>query len=397
MSDAAERAESFVLREAGELYTPGVVSPPLRERTPFDPVIGLAAGVLVVAGLKLAAPVLVPVAFALFLAILAMPLLRWLVDRRWPAALAVLVTMLLLAAAAALFVLLFLGSIGELRDVGPHYYAQMSERISYTVEWWQAKGISILDWVPAKWRAPETLADLAGGTVKGLLHLFSQSMIVLLTLVFILFESLVVPRKLIRLPLRLREPLSRFGAVSRELQRYLLIKTMMSALIAVAVGLWVALLGVDFPVLCALVAFACHFIPNIGAVLAAAPAMLFAFIQFDLLQAFVVGIGYLVIGTLLGNLAEPALLGRRLGMSTLVVFLSLIFWGWLWGPVGMLLSVPLTVTIKILLERSAAWGWVAILLDSGEGLPGARKSTLEGDFEELAEQPSLETPSLDQP
>jgi AI-2 transport protein TqsA len=338
----------------------------VRERPALGPVIGVAAGCIVVAGLKLAAPILVPVAFALFLAVLASPLMHLLVRRRWPAFLAVLVTMLLLAAVAMLFVLLFLGTLGELRDVGPHYYQQLESRISYTVEWWQAKGISILDWVPAKWRQPETLAELAGGTVKGLLHLFSQTMIVLLTLVFILFEALVVQRKLARLPHHLREPLSRFGAVSRELQRYLLIKTAMSAVIALAIGLWVGLLGVDFPVLCALVAFACHFIPNVGAVLAAAPAMLLAFIQFDLIQALVVGLGYLVIGTLLGNLAEPALLGRRLGMSTLVVFLSLIFWGWLWGPVGMLLSVPLTVTIKILLERSATWGWVAILLDSGE-------------------------------
>ena len=345
-----------------------MTSPAIRVRPNLGPVIGLAAGCVVVAGLKLAAPVLVPVAFALFLAMLAMPLLHWLVARRWPAFLAVLVTMLLFATVAALFGLLLLGTLGELREVGPHYYEQLSDRISYTVEWWQAKGISILDWVPARWRQPETLADLAGGTVKGLLHLLSQTMIVLLTLVFILFEALVVPRKLARLPLALREPLSRFGAVSQELQRYLLIKTFMSTLIAIAIGLWVAVLGVDFPVLCGLVAFACHFIPNIGAVLAAAPAMLFAFIQFDLIQALVVGFGYLVIGTLLGNLAEPALLGRRLGMSTLVVFLSLIFWGWLWGPVGMLLSVPLTVTIKILLERSASWGWVAILLDSGENV-----------------------------
>lgn len=369
-----------------------MTSPAVRERSGLGPMIGFAAGCIVVAGLKLAAPILVPIAFALFLAILASPLVHWLVARRWPPILAVLVTMLLLAVVAMLFVLLFLGTIGELRDVGPHYYEQLDSRISYTVEWWQAKGISILDWVPPKWRQPETLAELAGGTVKGLLHLSSQAMIVLLTLVFVLFEALVLPRKLARLPLHLREPLSRFGAVSRELQRYLLIKTAMSAVIGVAIGLWVGLLGVDFPVLCALVAFACHFIPNVGAVLAAAPAMLLAFIQFDLIQALVVGLGYLVIGTLLGNLLEPALLGKRLGMSTLVVFLSLIFWGWLWGPVGMLLSVPLTVTIKILLERSAAWGWVAILLDSGEHAQAPQVEPEDAALAATVESPALEKP-----
>lgn len=368
----------------------------VHERPSRGAVMGVAAGFVVVAGLKLAAPVLIPVAFALFLAILAMPLLQWLVARRWPTFLAVLLTMLVLAGVATLFVLLFLGSVGELREVAPHYYAQLNDRISYTVEWWQAKGISILDWVPAKWRQPATLAELAGGTVKGLLHLFSQTMIVLLTLVFILFEAVAVPRKVARLPLRLREPLSRFGAVSLELQRYLLIKTMMAGIIAVAVGLWVAVLEVDFPVLCALVAFACHFIPNIGAVLAAAPAVLFAFVQFDLTKAIAVGVGYLVIGTLLGNLAEPALLGRRLGMSTLVVFLSLIFWGWLWGPVGMLLSVPLTVTIKILLERSASWGWVAMLLDSGENGRAAPSASAQGDPVELLLPPERQPAVLDE-
>ncbi|MEO8198126.1 MAG: AI-2E family transporter [Thermoanaerobaculia bacterium] len=373
-------------------------SPVVPARPTFGALTGIAAGFLVVAGLKLAAPILVPVAFALFLAILALPLQRWLIDRKWPVFFAVLLTMLVLAAGASVFVILFLGAVGRLRELGPHYYSQMSDRIAYTIEWWQAKGITILDWVPPQWRQPETLAAFAGGTVKGLAHLFSQGTIVLLTLIFILFEAAAMPRKLARLPARLREPLSRFGAVSQELQRYLLIKTLMAAVIGIAVGFWTAAVGIDFPVLCALVAFACHFIPNIGAILAAAPAMLLAFVQFDLIEAFVVGAGYLVIGTLLGNLAEPALLGKRLGMSTLVVFLSLIFWGWVWGPVGMFLSVPLTVTIKILLEHSTGWGWVAILLDSGESLPAALpEAGAVGGLAGPGTTAALDEPALKQP
>jgi predicted PurR-regulated permease PerM len=64
----------------------------------------------------------------------------------------------------------------------------------------------------------------------------------------------------------------------------------------------------------------------------------------------------------LGNLVEPALMGRRFGLSTLVVFLSLVFWGWVWGPIGMLLSVPLTIVVKIMLEGSMEWRWLAVLL-----------------------------------
>ena len=159
----------------------------------------------------------------------------------------------------------------------------------------------------------------------------------------------------------------------------------MSLAIGVVAGLWVAALGVDFPVLCGIVAFACHFIPNVGALLAAAPPMLLAFAQYDLTKSLTVLVGYLVIGTILGNLVEPALLGQRLGLSTLVVFLSLLFWGWLWGPIGMLLSVPLTGTIKILLERSASFGWLAILLGSS----GQRPSPSEAATAEPLAEPSL--------
>lgn len=344
------------------------------------------ATILVVAGLKLAAPILVPVAFALFLGVLSQPLLQSLLKRGVPAPLAVFFTMLVLAAVATLFVLLLLGSLGELREVGPTYYAQFQERISFTLEWWEGKGIRILEWVPEKYRRPDAIVELAGGTVKGLLNLATQITIVLLTLVFILMEAAALPRKLARLPAEYREVLLRVSPVSQELQRYLLIKVAMSLAIGLAAGFWVGALGVEFPVLCGILAFACHFIPNVGALIAAAPAMALAFVQFDLTKSFAVLAGYLVIGTVLGNLVEPTLLGKRLGMSTLVVFLSLIFWGWLWGPVGMLLSVPLTGTIKILLERSESFSWLATLLDSsnprgaapagaaaaGEGAPSAK-------------------------
>lgn len=353
--------------------------------------LGAAAGFLVVGGLKLAAPVLVPVAFALFLGVLSQPLLQAMLRRRVPVTVAVFATMLVLAGVASAFVLLLLGSLGELREAGPAYYAEFQDRISYTVQWWREKGISILDWMPAKYRRPEAIVELAGGAIKGILSLASQITIVLLTLVFLLVEAAALPGKLERLPPRHRAALLRASPVSRELQRYLIIKTAMSLAIGAVAGLFVAALGVDFAILCGMIAFACHFIPNVGALLAAAPPMLLAFVQFDLTKSFAVLLGYLVIGTILGNLLEPALLGQRLGLSTLVVWLSLLFWGWLWGPVGMLLSVPLTGTIKILLERSAAYGWLATLLGSA----GARGALAEPGPRAPEEQPVAEEPATD--
>jgi predicted PurR-regulated permease PerM len=325
---------------------------------------GLAAAVVVVAGLRLGAPILVPIAFSLFLAVLSFPFFRWLLAHRLPVPIATLLTVLVLAAGVGVFGVLALGSLGELRETGPLYYRTLQERLTYTSEWWQERGIVLEEWIPPRLRDPDLLASWLGGTVRGLFVLVSEATIVVLLLVFLLGEAAAFPHRLERLPGSVRDTLRHFGNVSRELQRYLVIKTMMSALVGLCAAGWVAFLGVDFAVLWGIVAFACHFVPNIGAVLAAAPPMAVALVQFDASQAIAVAAGYFVIGLVLGNLAEPALLGRRLGLSTLVVFVSLVVWGWLWGAVGMFLSVPLTMSLRILLAHSPEWRWVAALIDA---------------------------------
>jgi hypothetical protein len=132
-------------------------------------------------------------------------------------------------------------------------------------------------------------------------------------------------------------------------------------------------LGVDFPFLWGLLAFFLNFVPNIGSVMASLPPILMALIQHGPGRALLVMLGYVVINMVIGNMLEPRLMGRRLGLSTLVVFLSLLFWGWVWGPIGMLLSVPLTVVLKILLEHSEDFRWLAVLLGPG-GEPRARSN-----------------------
>ena len=324
----------------------------------------LAAIVVVVAGLKLAAPLLVPIGFALFLAVLSLPLFRRLLARGVPAGFAILVTVFVLLTGVGAFGLLLLGSLGELREVAPVYAQTLGERIAYTIEWWQERGIAIADWVPPRWRDPERIVELLGVAIRSTVFFLSETVIVFLLLVFFLGEAAVFQRKLARLPPSLVTSVARLAEVSRELQRYLVIKTAMSTLIGVSAALWLAMLDVDFAVLCGLAAFALHFVPNVGAILAAIPAMLIAFLQHDPLKAVLVAVGYFVLALVLGSLVEPALMGRRLGLSTLAVFLSLLVWGWLWGPIGMFLSVPLTMALRMLLGTSLEWRWLAVLLDA---------------------------------
>ncbi|MEC8428670.1 MAG: AI-2E family transporter, partial [Pseudomonadota bacterium] len=136
----------------------------------------------------------------------------------------------------------------------------------------------------------------------------------------------------------------------------------------VLVLLWLLFLGVDYPVLWAMLAFMLNFVPNLGSILAAIPAVLLALVQLGPFEAIWVAVGYVVVNTVVGNVLEPRIMGRGLDLSTLVVFVSLVFWGWVLGPVGMLLSVPLTMTVKIALENFKDTEWIAVMLGSGKGL-----------------------------
>jgi len=128
--------------------------------------------------------------------------------------------------------------------------------------------------------------------------------------------------------------------------------------------LWLGIQGVDYLVLWALLAFLLNFIPNIGSIIAAIPAVLLSFVQFGFTGAGITALGFFIVNIVMGNIIEPRYMGKGLGLSTLVVFLSLLFWGWVLGPVGMLLSIPLTMIVKLALEANQETRWIGVLLDN---------------------------------
>ena len=148
------------------------------------------------------------------------------------------------------------------------------------------------------------------------------------------------------------------------MKRYMVIKTIINLAAGILIGVWMYILGVQFPVLWGFLAFLLHYIPNIGAVIAAIPAALLAFVQFGIGSALLVIAGNILIGFIIGNVIEPRLMGRKFGLSTLVVFLSLIFWGSLLGFIGAILSIPLTMTLKFAFESNESTRWIAVLLGS---------------------------------
>jgi AI-2 transport protein TqsA len=132
------------------------------------------------------------------------------------------------------------------------------------------------------------------------------------------------------------------------------------------ITLWLWVQGVDYPGMWGVFAFLFNYIPNIGSIIAAVPAVLLALVQLGPGAAAFVGLGFLIVNTVVGSVIEPKIMGQGIGLSALVVFLSLAFWGWVLGPVGMLLSVPLTMAAKIALGGRASTQWLSVLLGSNK-------------------------------
>ena len=232
------------------------------------------------------------------------------------------------------------------------------------------KGIRFADSIQFEPIKPETVRRLTASLLAGLGSMLFEIVLVLLTVTFILLEASSFPAKLRAI---LGDPKKDFHLFMRfvyDINRYMAIKTVISMTAGVLIWIWLSILGVDFPILWGFLAFLLHYVPNIGALISSVPAVLLALIQLGIGPAALAAAGYLSVNFILGNVVEPMLMGRRLGLSTLVVFLSLIFWGGLLGLIGVVLCIPLTMTLKFVCENNKSTQWIAVLLGP-EMCPGA--------------------------
>jgi predicted PurR-regulated permease PerM len=326
----------------------------------------MASVTVVVAGLRAAAPILLPFALALFIAILSLPIMLFLQRRGAPRWLAILLAVLADLAVIALLIFLLLQSVADFQERGAMYAARLQNLFRVWTDMLQDRGIPIGEYIATELISMSAMMDLAGGTISRIASFLSGTFLVILILSFILAEASVFPAKF-QAALEAGQGggnVRRFSKIVDEILGYLAIKTLVSLATGLAIGLFAWFMGLDFPVLLGLIGFALNYVPTIGSILAAVPALILALIQFGGLGPMaVVALAYLAINVVFGNFIEPTLLGRRLGLSTLVVVLSLLFWAWVWGPVGALLAVPLTMMVKIMLENTKDLRWIALLLD----------------------------------
>ncbi len=323
----------------------------------------LAAFVVVIAGIKSASAIIVTLLVALFVALISAPLSISLKHRGVPNVLSVIIVLVFLLSIVAGLSAVVGGSVNAFSAAAPIYEARLNDQLESL--WVIAASYDIP--IDAN-QLRQTLNTsgvftLLSNLLTALGALLTNGFLILLIVVFILMEAASMPQKVrVAFERGEHEPFVSFTQFMRHLNQYLLIKTLIGVITGVAVTGFLLSEGVDFPFVLGLLAFLLNYIPTLGSILAGVPAVILAFLEFGLGSAGLTTLVYLGVNIGLGQIIEPRLQGQGLGLSPMVVFLSLVFWGWLLGIVGILLAIPLTMTAKLAFEESPKYRWLAVLL-----------------------------------
>ena len=327
-----------------------------------------AAFVIVVAGMRSAESILVPFLLSLFIAVIFSPPLSWLKKRGVPNGLAIVLVIGVIVVAGVGVGMVVGNSVTDFRGNLPEYKASLSQNLNSVIDFLAAKGVPIDQDRIRQVINPGIPLSIAGDLSLSLSVVMGNAFMILLITVFILAEEVGFSEKFRFAYRNSDKTLAAIHQFTDGVNRYIAIKTAVSLLTGVLAYILLLIIGVDYPILWGLLAFILNFVPTLGSILAAVPAVLLAFVQPGLgpLSALFTAIGYVAINVGVGNVLEPKVMGRGLGLSALIVFLSLVFWNWVLGPVGMLLSIPLTMTVKIALESFPNTRWLGVMLGPGK-------------------------------
>ena len=332
--------------------------------------------VVLVSGLKLAQDFFVPLLLAAFIATVSFPITSWLRSKRVPRAIAVLLTVLVDFAFLTGIIIIVIALTGDLETKWQDkYYPAMNVKI----EELSGTAVEVLQ----KWKIPDAEEkvrqyttinfpqqlgesinpfDLGKDVAVRVLSFLGTTLLILILTVFMLSEARMFGRR-VNAILEARGPnLDRILAATADIQRYLAMKTVVSLATGLLAGFLCWAAGLDFYILWGILAFALNFIPVLGSIIAGVPPFILAYLVDGGPSAVAVGVGYISINIFLGNFLEPMLMGRRFGLSTLVVIISVLFWGFVWGPVGMFLAVPLTMVLKVILDNSGELRWISVAI-----------------------------------
>ena len=312
----------------------------------IHPLLAVASIVVIVAGMREIASVLNIFLVALLLAVSISPILIWQIKKGMPKALSLAVTIfIVLVVAAGLTAVLGVAG-NNMAQKAPEYQVRITALYKSLLDVLSERGIKLDDIKQLDVFSPDRVVNFGTGFIENLFSTFGNVFFVLILMIFILIEIADLTIKADSGEFDEDSWQRRFGYISTDLKKYVSINAVVGLLAAVCDFILLIILGIDFAVIWAFLAFFFSFIPNIGFFLSVIPPAMIALLEFGWIHCVIVVVGYVVINLIIDNIIKPKYLGKEFDMSVLLVFLSLLFWGWVLGAIGAILGVPMTMAVK---------------------------------------------------
>jgi predicted PurR-regulated permease PerM len=325
-------------------------------------VVFLASLVVIVFGMREAAEIITPIIIAFILAILFFPLHRWLIDRRVPTWLALVIVMLLILLVLSVMVSITVISITQFINRIPDYSDSLQGLVNGVLALIETLPVEVENFLNFELFDVTQILNVSGSMLSGILDAFSNWFIVFLLVAFMLADFAFLPYKFEEMFKDNQQILALTDLMS-SIRRYLSITTSTGLIIGVANAMLLIFMGVDFAVLWGIVGFLMNFIPSVGIIIAVIPPVILALLEFNWQTALIAGVGIILINFFIENVLKPRVMEEDLNISPLFVMISLVLWTFVLGPIGTILAVPLTlIATKLLLEASVETRWLAILM-----------------------------------
>jgi len=325
-------------------------------------VVNIAAILIIIAAAMAARSIITPFLMAIFFSIIMAQPIYWLEKHKIPQGVGIFLVFGLVLLVVFGFGGIISESFSTFSQDAPAYGAKLNDMGLGLIGYLNDHGFNISKDQLTSLLDPSKIMSYTAGILSELGSLMGNMALIVFTVIFLLLELNSFNLKVKAIVKGNVNSIAYLTRIGKSIRHYLAIKTMVSLLTGLLVYIGLLIVGIDYAILWALIAFLLNYIPNFGSIIAGIPAVLFALVQLGPTGFFWAAIVYVVVNMTIGNIVEPKMMGHGMGLSTLIVFISLIFWGFVLGTVGMFLSVPLTMTLKIMFEQNKRMNWMAIIL-----------------------------------
>ena len=326
----------------------------------------LLAGILIVLlALRAISDILSPILLAFVLSITSTPILYWFMKKGAPSWLALVLTIGIDVVIILALVWLVGSSVQDFAASVSEYEARVKEIEQRLGGVLANLGVDVESLAADQLTAPEELLGVAASFVGGIVSGLSNWGVIILANVFFLLEATVMPRKIRNVTVEGDPDVQQILGLNHNLRQYMVINAGVGALAAVANFILLAIMGVEFAVLWAVLSFFFSFVPNVGFIISVIPPAIMALLQFGVTEMLIVIGAYIIINFLVDNVIKPRFIQEELDISATVTFLSLIVWGWVLGPIGAILAVPMSIILHAIFDSRQETRWLAYMMGTG--------------------------------